>query len=91
VETLTGRIARRGRDFEREIAPGYLAQLNRLYDEWIQAFSLCPVLTVPADHLDYVANSAHLDLIAQKVLDKLQGKEEVIFTPDEVKRANHPA
>ena len=56
--------------------------------DWIAAFNLCPVLTVPADDLDYVANSAHLDLIVEKVLDKLQGKEEVVFSPEEVLRAN---
>jgi len=89
VETLGARIARRGRDFERRISPAYLAQLNALYEGWIAEFNLCPVLTVPADDLDYVANSAHLELIARKVLDKLQGKEEVVFTPDEVEQANH--
>jgi deoxyadenosine/deoxycytidine kinase len=79
VSTLQARVSLRGRDYERRIAPEYLAQLNGLYDEWIQAFSLCPVLTVPADDLDYVTNSAHLDLIVQKVVEKLQGKEEVSF------------
>ncbi len=87
VETLSVRIARRGRDFERRITPKYLARLNALYENWLTEFSLCPVLTVPADDLDYVANSAHLELIAQKVLDKLQGKEEVSFTRDEMARA----
>ncbi len=87
VETLGARIARRGRDFERHITPEYLARLNALYENWLAEFSLCPVLTVPADDLDYVANSAHLELITQKVLDKLQGKEEVSFTRDEVAQA----
>jgi deoxyadenosine/deoxycytidine kinase len=45
---------------------------------------LCPVLTVPADDLDYVANSNHLDLIVRKVQEKLTGKEEVVFKPEEV-------
>lgn len=79
VETLSQRIARRAREYERRIAPEYLDQLNRLYEDWIAAFSLCPVLTVPADDLDFVAHRAHLDLIVQKVLDKLQGKDEVRF------------
>lgn len=74
IDTLQQRIACRGREYERQITPGYLAQLNRLYEGWIDGFALCPVLTVPADDLDYVANSRHLDLIAQKVLDKLQVK-----------------
>ena len=33
-----------------------------------------PVLTVPADALDYVAHPGHLDLVAQKVEEKLTGK-----------------
>ncbi len=86
VQTLLDRIARRGRDYERRITPDYLVQLNHLYETWIARFSLCPVLTVPADDLDYVANSGHLDLIVRKVQDKLTGKEEVVFDPEEVAR-----
>lgn len=84
VETLSSRIVQRGRDFERQITPQYLEQLNELYDRWIGDFSLCPVLTVPSDDLDYVANSDHLELIASKVQEKLTGKEEVVFELEEV-------
>ncbi len=88
VETLLERIARRGREYERHIAADYLRQLNDLYEQWIQGFSLCPVLTVPADDLDYVAHPTHLDLIVRKVQEKLAGKEEVVFTAEEVRRVN---
>jgi deoxyadenosine/deoxycytidine kinase len=83
-QTLLDRIASRGRDFEKTINLEYLAQLNQLYEQWIAKFALCPVLTVPADDLDYVAHPAHLDLIVAKILEKLTGKEEVVFQPDEV-------
>jgi hypothetical protein len=42
------------------------------------------VLAVPADDLDFVSNSGHLDLIVRKVQDKLMGKEEVVFNPEEI-------
>jgi len=84
VETLARRIGARGRDYERAMAPEYLAQLNALYEAWINSFTLCPVLTVPADDLDYVAHGAHLDLVISKALDKLQGKEEVVFAKEEM-------
>ncbi len=84
VPTLLSRISQRGRDYERQITAVYLAQLNELYEEWIGNFSLCPVLSVPADDLDYVAHPRHLDLIVQKVEEKLTGKEEVIFAANEV-------
>jgi deoxyadenosine/deoxycytidine kinase len=79
VNTLLGRIQRRGRDFEQDISPVYLDQLNQLYDTWIERFDLCPVLTVPADSLDFVQNPTHLDLVISKVQEKLSGKEVVVF------------
>jgi len=87
VPTLLQRISRRGRDYERTIAAEYLDSLNNLYEKWITSFTLCPVLTVPADDLDYVAYPGHLRLISAKVQEKLTGKEEVVFAPDEVARA----
>lgn len=86
VPTLLKRIALRNRDYERTISPQYLAHLNDLYENWINHFTLCPVLTVPADDLDYVAHPPHLELIASKVQEKLTGKEEVIFTHEEAQR-----
>ncbi len=88
VPTLMNRISRRNRFYERSIAPEYLERLNSLYDAWIDGFTLCPVLVVPADNLDYVAHSRHLDLIINKVQEKLTGKDEVIFTPGELSAAN---
>jgi deoxyadenosine/deoxycytidine kinase len=84
VPTLQQRIKQRGRDYEDQIDPNYLAQLNQLYDQWIDDFSLCPVLTIPGDDLDFVANNGHLNLIIEKVKEKLTGKEMVIFTEREM-------
>lgn len=88
IDTLLTRIAARGRDYERHIEPAYLAQLNELYESWIDTFTLCPILTVPADDLDYVAHDSHLDLIVSKIRSKLAGKEEVVFAPEEVAYVN---
>jgi deoxyadenosine/deoxycytidine kinase len=87
VPTLLHRIDSRGRDYERRIAPEYLQNLNDLYESWIDNFTLCPVLAVPADDLDYVAHPGHFRLILAKVDDKLTGKEEVVFEAEEMARA----
>jgi deoxyadenosine/deoxycytidine kinase len=79
VETCLKRIALRGRPFERSITPDYMEHLNLLYETWLQGFSICPVLTVPADDLDFVRNGTHLDLIIRKIDEKLSGQEEVVF------------
>ena len=79
VPTLLSRIARRGRSFEQTITPEYLEQLNELYEQWIARFELCPILTIPSDSMDFVSNSHHLDLIVERVLNKLRGREEVVL------------
>src|ERR1700690_3842080 len=87
VPTLINRISKRGRDYERTITSEYLQSLNNLYETWISNFVLCPVLTIPADDMDYVAHSGHLNLIIEKVDEKLTGNEEVLFDDEEVARA----
>jgi deoxyadenosine/deoxycytidine kinase len=87
VPTLMDRISKRGRDYERTITSEYLQSLNDLYETWISNFVLCPVLTIPADDMDYVAHSGHLNLIIEKVDEKLTGNEEVLFDDEEVARA----
>ncbi len=89
VDTLVQRITNRGRDYEQQIEREYLTRLNSLYESWIETFTLCPVLTVPADDLNYVAYDSHLDLIVAKIEEKLAGKEEVIFEDSEVAHVNN--
>lgn len=80
LPTLQKRIAQRGRAYEQTIAPNYLEQLNQFYASWMKEFTLCPVLTVPADDLDFVHNGIHLELIIRKIEERLSGKEEVVFS-----------
>ncbi len=84
--TLLDRIHTRDRDYERDIKTVYLQRLNQFYEQWINEFNLCPVLTVPADDLDYVHHEGHLDLMVEKVQQKLTGKDVVEFGLDEVKK-----
>lgn len=67
VETLQQRIHLRGRSFERRISGTYLAKLNQLYENWIADFTLCPVLTIAADELDFVHSSEDYHAIAAEV------------------------
>jgi len=79
VETLMARIHRRGREIESGISADYLKLLESYYDEWIQTFDLCPVLTIRTDDLDFVHKTKHLTIVIQKIKDKLSGKDEVVF------------
>jgi hypothetical protein len=46
------------------------------------------VLTVPADDLNFVAHPQHLRLIVQKMLERMSGVEEVVFSPSEINDNN---
>jgi deoxyadenosine/deoxycytidine kinase len=53
--------------------------LDTFYEEWIESFNLCPVLTIRSGDLDFVHKPKHLDIVAQRIQDKLSGREDVIF------------
>jgi deoxyadenosine/deoxycytidine kinase len=67
VEKLQSHIHRRGREFERNISPEYLARLNRLYERWISNWTACPVLRVPTDGVDFQHNLRDFDHIRQEI------------------------
>lgn len=77
VPTLMERIQRRARNIETGITAGYLSALETYYDEWLRSFDLCPVLTIHTDNLDYVNQAPALDVVAERIQDKLAGKEVV--------------
>ena len=79
VDALMNRIHKRGRDIESGITADYLSLLESYYDEWMESFDICPVLTIRTDDLDFVHKAKHLDIVIQRIQDKLAGKEEVVF------------
>lgn len=79
VPVLLERIGTRGRAIEHGISADYLSLLDTFYDEWLRGFDLCPVLTIRTDDLDFVHRVEHLDIVVQRIQDRLAGKEEVIF------------
>ena len=82
VPVLLDRIHRRGRAMESGVTDEYLSLLEAFYDEWMQIFDLCPVLTIRTEDLDFVNKPGHLDIVVQRIQDKLAGKEDVVFPVD---------
>lgn len=77
VDVLMERIRRRARNIETGISADYLALLDTFYDEWLNAFDLCPVLTIRTDDLDYVHQPMALEIVVERIKEKLGGKEEL--------------
>jgi deoxyadenosine/deoxycytidine kinase len=72
---LLHRILKRARNMETGITAEYLSLLDSFYDEWLNGFDMCPVLTIRTDDLDYVNQPRHLETVVQRIQDKLAGRE----------------
>ena len=85
VPVLMERIHRRARAMESGIRSEYLSLLESYYNDWLDTFEVCPVLTIHTGEidkerpLDFVHNQKHLDIVVDRIQDKLAGKEEVVF------------
>jgi deoxyadenosine/deoxycytidine kinase len=77
VEVLMERIRRRARNMETGISADYLSLLDSFYNEWLNAFDLCPVLTIRTDDLDYVHQPMALEVVVERIKERLGGKEEL--------------
>jgi deoxyadenosine/deoxycytidine kinase len=79
VDVLMDRIQKRARNMETGISRDYLALLESFYEDWLRDFDLCPVLTIQTDDLDFVHKPANLNIIVDRIQDKLAGKEDLVF------------
>jgi deoxyadenosine/deoxycytidine kinase len=79
VDTLMKRIQERARNIETGISNEYLSLLDSFYTDWLKAFDMCPVLTIPTQNLDFVHQPKALDIVIDRINQKLSGKEEVVF------------
>ena len=80
VEVFLERIHRRAREIESGITYEYLSLLETFYDDWLNDFDVCPVLTIRTDDLDFVHEDRHLDIVIDRIQDKLAGREELVFS-----------
>jgi len=76
---LMERIRKRARNMEVGISGEYLSLLESFYDEWLLSFDLCPVLTIHTDDVDFVNQPMALELVVERIQEKLGGKEEIDF------------
>ena len=77
ADLLMQRIRKRARNMETGITADYMTLLDSFYNEWLAAFDICPVLTIQTDDLDFVHQPKHLEVVVQRIQDKLAGKEVV--------------
>lgn len=79
VPVLMERIRRRARDIETGITESYLSLLDGYYTDWLEHYDLSPMLTIQSNDLDFVHQDQHLELVVQRITEKLSGKDSIIF------------
>jgi deoxyguanosine kinase len=71
--TILRRIAGRGRAYERDMDPDYIAALNTAYNFFFHHYDGSPLLVVNADELDYVGVPQDLDLLLEQLREPFTG------------------
>jgi len=67
VDTLLGRVRRRGVGYEQTIPDGYLARLADAYSRFFYHYDEAPLLIINSERLNFVDNPAHLDLLLARI------------------------
>ena len=63
TDKLMSNIAKRGRDYEKNIDWNYINSLNSIYNEFFFRYDRSPLLIINSEDLDFVNDSHDLDLI----------------------------
>lgn len=67
VRTLRQRIRLRGRAMEQNIPLSYLKRLERLYQQWVEAYPFSDVLVLESDRLNYVGDLVDRQDVRERV------------------------
>lgn len=70
VDRLLENIKNRGREYERNITPDYLKELNDAYNHFFHHYTRSPLIILNASEIDFVNNKEHLDYIEEQVFEK---------------------
>ena len=68
---LKKQIQKRGREFELSIGDEYLANLNRLYDDFAHQYLEGTMITIDVNNLDFEANPEDFEVILKEVNEVL--------------------
>ncbi len=84
VETCLTRIRKRGRTYEKSIAPEYLKSLVEAYNYFFYHYRESPLLVVETNAIDFVERKADLEDLIQQIVRPFRGTQ--IYVPKGSKR-----
>jgi deoxyguanosine kinase len=79
IETCLTRIRKRGRTYEKSIAPEYLKSLVEAYNYFFYHYRESPLLVVETNEIDFVERKADLEDLIQQIVRPFRGTQ--IYVP----------
>jgi deoxyadenosine/deoxycytidine kinase len=73
TDTLLRRIRQRGRSFEKEMNPDYIAAVNEAYNQYFFRYSQTPLLVINTSDIDFVHRREDLDDLLKQIVSMKQG------------------
>lgn len=87
LDVILERIQRRGRSFEKDIDPKYLAELMDAYDRYFSEFDACPVLTVETEDFNFPQKQEHISYVVDAMAETLSaGKSTHLIRAGEIRQ-----
>ncbi|MFD1738824.1 deoxynucleoside kinase [Bacillus salitolerans] len=78
LDTLLTRVAKRGRDIEKQMGSAYLQQLITDYEQAMEKFEAAnphiPIIKFNGDNLDFVTNESDLNMILTTIESTVKGR-----------------
>jgi len=75
LDTLQKRIRKRGRAYEKSIAPTYLQELSEAYSHYFYRYDETPLLVVNTNDIDFVHTPEHFDQLVEQVRNAQKGTQ----------------
>lgn len=68
IDVLLERIKSRGKNYENNINLDYLTRLQGCYDNWINSFNFCPVISLDSDQYNFNNKNDRIQIV-EKIID----------------------
>jgi deoxyguanosine kinase len=81
VDRLMHNIQLRNRDYEQNIDPDYLEELNNAYNNFFYHYDRSPLIVINASEIDFVNNDEHLLYIEKQIFQEPIRNTHVHITP----------
>lgn len=79
TETLMKNIAKRGRNFEKNISEDYIDALNQVYNEYFFRYQDTPLVIINTNNIDFVNNNQDLEEMINYIRQPVAGTK--FFNP----------